>query len=121
MNHGWESEVYSSPQNTKMLGCISSISELIHEDKRAKKRCAWIRRRSSKGCYNYIVKELDRGHSRLQGNDLNEPWQFFDTLHTARAWAQHVERCCANPLDFVEPRMDDRETKEMLSSVQRKV
>ena len=63
----------------------------------------------------------DRGHCRLQGNDLNEPWQFFDTLHTARAWAQHVERCCANPLDFVEPRMDDRETKEMLSSVQRKV
>ena len=24
LNHRWESEVYSSPQNTKMLGCTSS-------------------------------------------------------------------------------------------------
>ena len=39
----------------------------------------------------------------------------MDTLGTARAWAQHVERCCANALDFVEPHMDNRETKEMLS------
>ena len=38
----------------------------------------------------------------------------MDTLGTARAWAQHVERCCANALDFVEPHMDDREKKEML-------
>ena len=45
----------------------------------------------------------------------------MDTLGTARAWAQHVERCCANALDFVEPHMDDRETKEMLSSVEQKV
>ena len=45
----------------------------------------------------------------------------MDTLGTARAWAQHVERCCANALDFVEPHMDDRETKEMLSRVERKV
>ena len=44
-----------------------------------------------------------------------------DTLGTARAWAQHVERCCANPLDFVEPRTDDLETKEMLSCAERKV
>ena len=36
----------------------------------------------------------------------------MDTLGTARVWAQHVERCCANALDFVEPHMDDRETKE---------
>ena len=36
-------------------------------------------------------------------------------LGTARAWAQQVERCCANALDFVEPHIDDRETKEMLS------
>ena len=35
--------------------------------------------------------------------------------------AQHVERCCANALDFVEPHMDDRERKEMLSRVERKV
>ena len=28
---------------------------------------------------------------------------------------KQVERCCANALDFVEPHMDDRETKEMLS------
>ena len=39
----------------------------------------------------------------------------MDTLGTARARAQHVERCCANGLDFVEPHVDDRETKEMLS------
>ena len=45
----------------------------------------------------------------------------MDTLGTGRAWAQHVERCCANALDFVEPRMDDRETKEMLNRVERKV
>ena len=36
-------------------------------------------------------------------------------------WALRVGRCCANALDFVEPRMDDRETKEMLSRVVRKV
>ena len=42
------------------------------------------------------------------------------TLGTALACAQHVERC-ANALDFVEPRMDDREKKEMLSRVERKV
>ena len=35
-----------------------------------------------------------------------------DTLGTARVWAQHDERCCANAVDFVEPHMDDRETKE---------
>ena len=63
----------------------------------------------------------DRGHCRLQGNDVNEPWQFFYTLGTACAWPQHVERCCANALDFVEPRMDDHETKEMLSRVEQKV
>ena len=63
----------------------------------------------------------DRGHCSLQGNDANEPWQFLDTLGTARAWAQHVERCCTNALDFVELHMDDRETKEMLSRVERKV
>ena len=63
----------------------------------------------------------DRGHCRLQGNDANEPWQFFYTLGSARAWAQHVERCCANALDYVEPHMDGRETKEMLSRVERKV
>ena len=45
----------------------------------------------------------------------------MDTLGTARAWAQHVERFCANALDFVEPHMDDRKTKEMLSRVERKV
>ena len=55
----------------------------------------------------------DRGRCRLQGNDANELWQFLDTLGTARAWAQLVEHCCA--LDFVEPHMDDRETKEILS------
>lgn len=44
-----------------------------------------------------------------------------DALGTARAWAQHVQRCYTNALDFVEPRMDDRETKEMLSRVERKV
>jgi len=26
-----------------------------------------------------------------------------------------AENCCANALDFVEPSMDDRKTKEMLS------
>ena len=35
--------------------------------------------------------------------------------------AQHVERCCANALDFVEPRMDDRERRKMLSGVELKV
>ena len=57
----------------------------------------------------------DRGHCRLQGNDANEPWQFFDALGTAGAWAQHVEHCCANALHFVEHHMDDHKTKEMLS------
>ena len=57
----------------------------------------------------------DRGRCRLQGNDANEPLQFSYTLGTVGAWAQHVERCCSNALDFVEPHMDDRETKEMLS------
>ena len=62
-----------------------------------------------------------RGHCRLQVNDANEPWKYSDMLGTARAWAQHVERCCANALDYVEPHMDGRETKEMLSRVERKV
>ena len=57
----------------------------------------------------------DRGHCRLQGNYANEPWQFLDMLGTARAWDQQVECCGANALDFVEPHMDYRETKEMLS------
>ena len=39
----------------------------------------------------------------------------MDTLGTARAWAQHVERCCANALDFIEQHTDDRKAKEMLS------
>ena len=44
--------------------CLAAllVRELIDEDKKAKKRRgktrAWIRRRSSKGCYNNIVKEL---------------------------------------------------------------
>ena len=63
----------------------------------------------------------DRGHCRLKGNDANEPWQFLDMLDTARAWAQHVERYCGIALDFVEPHMDDRETKEMLNRVGQKV
>ena len=29
----------------------------------------------------------------------------MDTLGTACVWAQHVERCCANALDFFEPHM----------------
>ena len=35
-------------------------------------------------------RAYDRGHCRLQGIDANEPWQFLDTLGTARAWAQYV-------------------------------
>ena len=46
-----------SEQKTSLL-----VSELIDEDKKGKKRCgntrAWIWRRSSKGCYNNIAKEL---------------------------------------------------------------
>ena len=44
--------------------CLAAllVSELIDEDKMSKKRRgktrAWIRRRSSIGCYNNIVKEL---------------------------------------------------------------
>ena len=52
---------------------------------------------------------------------IHHGWESLDTLDTARAWAQHVERCCANALDFVEPRMDDRETKKMLSRVELRV
>ena len=52
---------------------------------------------------------------------IHHGWESLDTLGTARAWAQHVERCCANALDFVEPRMDDRERKKMLSRVELKV
>ena len=42
----------------------------------------------------------------------------MDQPGTARAWSQHVERCGANALNFVELHMDDRETKEMLSCVE---
>ena len=52
---------------------------------------------------------------------IHHGWESLDTLDTARAWAQHVERCYANALDFVEPRMDDRETKKMLSRVELRV
>ena len=52
---------------------------------------------------------------------IHHGWESLDTLGTARAWPQHVERCCANALDFVEPRMDDRETKKMLSRVELRV
>ena len=52
---------------------------------------------------------------------IHHGWECLDTLGTARAWAQHVERYCANALDFVEPRMDDRETKKMLSRVELRV
>ena len=44
--------------------CLAAllVSEPIDEDKKSQKRRgktrAWIRRRSSKGCYNNIVKEL---------------------------------------------------------------
>ena len=69
----------------------------------------------------YSERAHDRGHCRLQGNDANEQWQFLDMLGTARAWAQHVERCFAKALNYVEPHMDDRETKEMLNRVERKV
>ena len=36
----------------------------------------------------------------------------MDTLGTVRAWAHHVEHCCANALHLVEPHMDDREKVE---------
>ena len=52
---------------------------------------------------------------------IHHGWECLDTLGSARAWAQHVERYCANALDFVEPRMDDRETKKMLSRVELRV
>ena len=94
------------------------VSKLIDEDKKAKKRRgktrAWIWRRSSKGCCNNKERAHDRGHCRL----FKLP---MDTLGTTRAWAQHVERGWANALDFVEPHIDDRETKEMLSRVEEKV
>ena len=46
---------------------------------------------------------------------LSHGSESLDTLGTARAWTQHVELCCANVLDFVETRMDDRERRKMLS------
>ena len=62
LNHGWESEVYSPPQNTKMLGCTSSKRTHWWGQKGKKKRRgksrAWTGRRNSKGYYNNIVKEL---------------------------------------------------------------
>ena len=52
---------YIHPLRTEDLAALL-VSELIDEDRKAKKRCgktrAWIWRRSSKGCYNYIRKEL---------------------------------------------------------------
>ena len=62
LNHSWESEVYSSLRTRKCLVALP-VSELIDEYKKAKKKRrgktkAWTRRRSSKGCYNNIVKEL---------------------------------------------------------------
>ena len=62
LSHGWESEVYSSPQNPKMVGCTSSKRTHWWGQKGKKKRRGktrdWSRHRSSKGCYNNIVKEL---------------------------------------------------------------
>ena len=50
------------PFRTRKCLAALLVSELIDEDKKAKKRRgktrAWIRRRSSKGCYNNIGKEL---------------------------------------------------------------
>ena len=116
---------YIHPLRTRKCLAALLVRELIDEDKKAKKRGgktrAWTRRkmrRSSKGCYNNIVKELMIEDSAGYTAAYKE---IFYTLGTARAWAQHVERCCANALDFVEPRMDDRETKIMLSRVERKV
>ena len=131
--------------------CLAAllVSELIDEDKMSKKKKrrgktrAWIRRRSSKGCFNNIVKEFmiedTAGYKEMMRISCLSSFRIFvppatpsckmfdmfklpmDMLGTARTWAQHVERCCANALDFVEPHMDDRETKEMLSRVERKV
>ena len=63
LSHGWQSEVYSSPYNTKMLGCTSSTANSFMRtkgklEKRRGKTRGLVRRRSSKGCYNNIVKEL---------------------------------------------------------------
>ena len=58
LNHGWESKVYSSPQNTKMLGCTSSKRTHRWGQKGKKNDVVKQERRSSKRCYNNIVKEL---------------------------------------------------------------
>ena len=54
---------YIHPLRTRKCWAALLVSELIDQDKKAKKKRrgetrAWIRRRSSKGCYNNIVKEL---------------------------------------------------------------
>ena len=53
---------YIHPLRTRKCLTALLVSEVIDEDKKAKKRHgktrAWTRRRGSKGCYKNIVKEL---------------------------------------------------------------
>ena len=78
-------------------------------------RCCWARLSNDRPQQWLNMLRSPKISQRLM---LNHGWESLDTLGTARGWAQHVERCCANALDFVEPRMDDRETRKILSSVE---
>ena len=79
-------------------------------------RCCWAQ------CSNDLNNDNMLSSPKIsQGLTLSHGWESLDTLGTARAWTQHVERCCASVLDFVEPRMNDRETRKMLSDAELKV
>ena len=116
---------YIHPLRTEDLAALL-VSELIDEDKRAKKRRgktrAWIRRRSSKGCYNNIGKELMiedtavyKGMMRMNHGNFWIRWAL--RVHGLNILSVAVQMY----FDFKLLSMDDRETKEMLSRVERKV
>ena len=116
---------YIHPLRTEDLAALL-VSELIDEDKRAKKRRgktrAWIRRRSSKGCYNNIGKELMiedtavyKGMMRMNHGNFWIHWAL--RVHGLNMLSVAVQMY----FDFKLLSMDDRETKEILSRVERKV
>ena len=91
--------------------CLAAllVSELIDEYKKSKKRRGKTISFSVSSSVHFLVFPL------LEFCHLNFPVEL-----PTPATPSCQERCCANALDFVEPHMDDHETKEMLSRVERK-
>ena len=126
LNHRWESEVYSSPQNTKMLGCTSSKRTHSWGQKGKKKRRgktrAWIRRRSSKGYYN-IVKELmiedTAGYKEMIRRNHGNIWIRWTLRVRVLNMLSVAVQMHSTLLSHAW--MTAKTTKEMLSRVERKV